>query len=113
VIVALWSHSWLSRINLSGETIVYPIDKGLLKEDGTAHPPYVYEYRFVSQFAKWLGVDAVMTTSQLLDTKPDFMVIDDGQGPWLKYTQLRHKLKLIRIAEIKGSCTLWQVETRE
>jgi hypothetical protein len=113
LIVALWSHTWLSRLNRPGETIVYPNDEGPRMKNGILYPPYVYDYRLVSRFAKWLGVNAVMTTSQLLDTKPDFMVLDDGEGPWLKYIQLRHKLKLIPLAEMKGSCTLWRVETLE
>ena len=113
LIVAMWSHPWLSRLNRPGETIVYPHDEGALNKNGTAYPPYVYDYRFVSRFAKWLGVNAVVTTSQLLNAKADFMVLDDGTGPWLDYIQLYHKLKLIPLAEMKGSCTLWRVETRE
>lgn len=43
------------------------------------------------------------------------MVLDDGGGPWLNYVQLRHKLRLTPLAEMKGSvsCTLWWVEVRE
>ena len=108
-IVALWSHPWLTRINRPGEAVVYPIDEGALKKNGLFD---IYNYRFVSRFAKWSGVNAIMTTAELLDGKRPFMVLDDRRGPWLKYIQQSHKLKLTPLAQLQR-CTLWKVEALE
>ena len=59
-----------------------------LKKNGTEYPPYVYDTHFIERFSMWLGIKAVMTSAQLLNAKPGFMVLDDGDGPWLKYIQL-------------------------
>lgn len=111
-IVVLSSHPWLTRLHRRGETVVFPLEEGALRKNGAEYPPYVYDTRFVTRFAKWLGVNAVMTTSRLLDTKPDFLVLDDRSGPWLEYVQLHYKVKLTSLAEMKG-CTLWRVKVLE
>jgi hypothetical protein len=105
-IVALWVNPWLTRLNRPGEAIVYPMDERALRRNV---PFDVFNYRFVSRFAEWSGVNAVMTTSELLDTKRGFMVLDDRRGSWLEYIKLTHKLKLTPLAETER-CTLWKVE---
>jgi hypothetical protein len=112
VIVTQWSHPWLTRQGRPGETVVFPIDEGALNRNGTVYGPYVYNARFVMRFAEWSGIKGVLTTSQLLNIKPDLMVLDDdtGLGAWLNYIQLSHEVKLTPLAKMKG-CTLWRMET--
>lgn len=112
LIVANGSHPWLTRQNRPGEVAVFPIDEDAQKKNGTKYPTYVYNKHFVETFAKWLGVNTVMTTSQLLNTKPGFMVLDEGWGSWFEYIQQSHKVKLTSLAEMEG-CTLWWVEVIE
>jgi len=111
-IVGLTSHPFLTRLNHPGEPVLFPVDKDALKKNGTEYPPYVYHYLLVKRFAEWLGVNALMSTSELLNTKPGFVVLDDRQGPWLEHVKLNHRIKLIPLAETK-SCTVWQVEAVE
>ena len=106
------SHPWLTRQNRPGEVAVFPIDEDAQKKNGTKYPTYVYNRHFVETFAKWLGVNTVMTTSQLLNTKPGFMVLDEDWGSWFEYIQQTHKVKLTSLAEMEG-CTLWWVEVIE
>jgi hypothetical protein len=112
VIVTQGSHLWLTRQGRPGEAVVFPIDDGALNKNGTVYGPYVYHARFVMRFAEWSGVKGILTTSQLLNIKPDLMVLDDdsGLGSWLNYIQISHKVKLMPLAKMNG-CTLWRMET--
>ena len=112
-IVALSFPAWLTRLNRPGEVVVFPVDESALKKNGTEYPPYVYDTHFIERFSMWLGIKAVMTSAQLLNAKPGFMVLDDGDGPWLKYIQLRHKVKLTPLGNEMKDCTLWRMEKLE
>ena len=76
----------------SRERVVFPIDEGTLKENGINHGRYLHYDRYVRHYAEWAGVDALMTTSQLLASKPGFLVLDDANGPWLAYIQREHRV---------------------
>lgn len=67
VIVTLWSHSWLTRINRTGEVIAYPIEESALKNNGTLYPSYVYNYGFVPLICEmvWCKIcDEYLTVAQ-------------------------------------------------
>jgi hypothetical protein len=109
-VVAVSDHIWLTRLNRLGKEDIFLIDKGNLMNNGPDDRSFAFEDHLVSRFAEWLGVHRqVMPTEKLLSEKQDFMVLDDQNGPWLKFTRLSHKLKLTQLAEMKG-CKLWRVK---
>jgi hypothetical protein len=112
LIVANSLDPWLTRQNRPGERVVFPIDESAPKKN-TEFPPYVYERHFAEAFAKWSDVNTVMTTSQILNTKQDFMVLEEmGWGWWLEYIQQRYRVELTPLTEGEG-CTLWRVRVVE
>jgi hypothetical protein len=108
LIVANWIEPWLNRQNRPGEMVVFPVDENDPKKNGH----YVWGRHFVETFAKWSDVNTVMTTTQILNTKQNFMVLDDHDGVWLQYIQSRYKVELTPLTEGKD-CTLWLVKVVE
>jgi Dolichyl-phosphate-mannose-protein mannosyltransferase len=111
-VVALWSHTWLTRLNRPGGETIFLVDDRVPKALGAEYQTYTFDRYFVPGFATWLGKGTVTTTEKLLNGKLDFMVLDDDRGPWLKFVQLSHKLELTKLAEMNG-CKLWRVRVGE
>jgi hypothetical protein len=103
-IVVLSSLAWLPRLNRAREEVLFPLDERALDENDAGRH---WDAHFVRRFSEWLGLH-VVTTGEMLG-RGDFMVLDDGKGPWLKFIQRNYKLELKPLAEI-NHCRLWRVK---
>jgi hypothetical protein len=111
-ILTLWMHSWLTRLDHRGDEKIFPIDPGLAKQSDVENRKYNFESNYAKRFAAWDGYPTIITTEDLLRTKRNFLVLDDGRGPWLRFVQQTHQLKLTKLSEMKG-CRLWRLEIGE
>jgi hypothetical protein len=111
-ILTLGSHSWLTRLNRRGDEIIFPIDESLSKQSGVESRKYNFESNYAVRFAAWDGYPTISTTEGLISAKRNFLVLDDDRGPWLKFVQQVHKLKLTKLSEMKD-CRLWRLESDE
>ena len=111
-ILTLWMHSWLTRLDHRGDEKIFPIDQALAKQSDVENQKYNFEFNYAARFAAWEGYPSIIKTEDLLGAKRNFLVLDDDHGPWLRFVQQTHKLKLTKLAEMKG-CRLWRLEIGE
>jgi hypothetical protein len=107
-VVALGAMTWFTRLNRLPQAVFVvddKIPKGL--DQG-----YDFHVNYLTAFAAWLNKPYTITTTEELLAKRDFLVLDDHDGPWLKFVQSEHKLVLTELAKIDTACTLWRVESQ-
>jgi hypothetical protein len=100
---------WLEWQNRQGEVVVFPTDNDDILKKNAADKRFVFGTHFAKTFAKWMGSNTVMTTSQILNTKPGFMFLGDAKGTWLNYSQRSYKIELRRLAAMED-CKLLLVK---
>jgi hypothetical protein len=106
-IVALGAMTWFTRLNRPREAM-FVVDDKIPKDQS-----YAFHVNYFTAFATWLDKPhTITTTEKLLNARRNFMVLDDDDGPWLKFVRSEHKLVLIELAKMGNNCTLWRVETQ-
>jgi hypothetical protein len=108
-VIALWGHSWMTRLERPGENIIYAFDTNPDPSEIAKYPSYRYDFNYTLGFADWLHSATVDSTEDLLRKTHEFLVLDDNTGPWLNSLRQHHAAELTKLAETP-TCKLWRVK---